>query len=146
MNGESSIDFFKENVKFRILHADELKKWILKAFKTHKKNILQINYIFCSDKYLLAMNKKFLHHNYFTDIITFDNSTMPGIIEADIFISVDRIRANAEKFRTLFKDELHRVMIHGALHLIGFNDKKPSQKKEMQVAEEVWLAKRKFQK
>ena len=146
MNGESSIDFFKENVKFRILHADELKKWILKAFKTHKKNILQINYIFCSDKYLLAMNKKFLHHNYFTDIITFDNSTVPGIIEADIFISVDRIRANAEKFRTLFKDELHRVMIHGPLHLIGFNDKKPSQKKEMQEAEEIWLGKRKFQK
>jgi rRNA maturation RNase YbeY len=90
------------------------------------------------------MNKKFLHHNYFTDIITFDNSSEPGKTEADIFISIDRVQANAKKFKTPFKDELHRVMIHGALHLIGFDDKNAANKKKMRQAEDLWLAKRSF--
>jgi len=90
------------------------------------------------------MNKKFLDHHFFTDIITFDNSTEPGKIESDIFISIDRVQENARKFNTLFKDELHRVMIHGALHLIGYDDKKPANKKKMQSAEDAWLEKRRF--
>jgi probable rRNA maturation factor len=141
---DSPIDFFKEDVKFRLNHSEELKQWILSAFRSNKKSPQHISYIFCSDKYLLAMNKKFLHHHYFTDIITFDNTTVAGKIEADIFISIDRIQANAKKFNTLFKDELHRVMIHGALHLIGYDDKKPALKKKMQVAEDAWLGKRSF--
>ena len=141
---ESPIDFFKEDVKFRLLHSEELKTWILKAFKVNKMNIQHISYIFCSDRYLLSMNKKFLHHHYYTDIITFDNSTEPGKIEADIFISIDRIQANAKEFKSLFKDELHRVIIHGALHLIGYDDKKPALKKKMQMAEDSWLEKRNF--
>jgi rRNA maturation RNase YbeY len=90
------------------------------------------------------MNKKFLKHNFFTDIITFDNSSESGKIEADIFISIDRVQANAKQFNTAFRDELHRVMIHGALHLIGFDDKTPANKTKMRQAEDAWLAKRKF--
>src|SRR5689334_17865595 len=123
MQKNPPIDFFKEDVKFRLLHSDDLKQWILKAFGANEKKVQHISYIFCSDKYLLSMNRKFLQHNYFTDIITFDNSTETGKIEADIFISIDRVQANAKEFKTSFKDELHRVMIHGALHLIGFDDK-----------------------
>jgi len=141
---EYPIHFFKEDVKFRLLHSDELKQWILSAFRVNKKRVHHISYIFCSDKYLLAMNKKFLDHHFFTDIITFDNSTEPGKIESDIFISIDRVQENARKFNTLFKDELHRVMIHGALHLIGYDDKKPANKKKMQSAEDAWLEKRRF--
>ena len=144
MPKESQIDFFKEDVTFRILHSDELKRWILKAFRDNKKKVQHISYIFCSDKYLLLMNKKFLHHNYFTDIITFDNSTEPGKIEADIFISIDSVKANAKNFNTLFKDELHRVVIHGALHLIGYDDKNDANRKKMRQAEDSWLAKRNF--
>jgi rRNA maturation RNase YbeY len=141
---DTQIHFFKEDIKFRLLHSDELKQWILSAFRVNKKKVHHISYIFCSDKYLLAMNKKFLHHNYFTDIITFDNSTEPGQIESDIFISIDRVQENAKKFNKPFKDELHRVMIHGALHLIGYDDKKPANKKKMQSAEDAWLEKRRF--
>ena len=138
------IHFFKEDVKFRLLHSNELKQWIFKAFKSNKKNIQQINYIFCSDQYLLQMNKQYLKHNYFTDIITFDNSSDPKKKEADIFISIDRVKANAKAFKIPFKDELHRVMIHGALHLIGYDDKKPENKKKMKRAEDAWLEKRGF--
>jgi probable rRNA maturation factor len=144
MQENSHIDFFKEDVSFRLLHSDELKRWILKAFSDNNKRIQHISYIFCTDKYLLGMNKKFLHHNYFTDIITFDNSLEPGKIEADIFISIDSVQTNAKKFNTLFKDELHRVIIHGALHLIGFDDKNDANRKKMRQAEDLWLARRNF--
>lgn len=144
MRKEYQIDFFKEEVNFRLIRSEELKQWILKAFAAHKKKVQHVSYVFCSDKYLLSMNKKFLQHNYFTDIITFDNSTEPGKIEADIFISIDRVKANAKEFNTAFKDELHRVMIHGALHLIGFDDKNSANKKKMREAEDLWLGKRKF--
>jgi probable rRNA maturation factor len=144
MNNDSPIHFFKEDVKFRLLHSNELKEWILRAFRSNKKNIQQINYIFCSDQYLLKMNKQYLKHNYFTDIITFDNSSDPKKKEADIFISIDRVKANAAAFNISFNDELHRVMIHGALHLIGYDDKTPANKKKMKLAEDAWLEKRGF--
>lgn len=116
----------------------------MKLFKENKLVVEDINYIFCSDRYLLKMNKDYLSHNYYTDIITFDNSTSQGKVEADIFISSDRVRANAETFKSNFRDELHRVMIHGALHLMGFKDKNAKDEKAMRKAEEFWLAKRRF--
>ena len=140
----STIHFFKEDVSFRLLQQDGLKKWIRKAFKENKIDISELNYIFCSDKYLLRLNKEYLSHSYFTDIITFDNSTTKVMVEADIFISSDRVLANAKKFKTTFRDELHRVMIHGALHLMGYNDKSASEEKVMREAEDFWLEKRNF--
>ena len=141
---EIPIQFFKEGVSFRLNHQDGLKKWILKVFHSGKVQVQSINYIFCSDRYLLKMNKEYLDHHYFTDIMTFDNSIEKNKVEADIFISIDRIAANAKEFNTTFRDELHRVMIHGALHLIGFSDKSKSEKQKMRNAEDEWLSKRNF--
>jgi probable rRNA maturation factor len=136
--------FFKENVQFRLNHSGDLKKWIENAARRHGYKVKALNYIFCSDNYLLKLNKQYLQHNYFTDIITFDNSTEKKSIEADVFISVETVKANAEKFRTSFRDELHRVMIHGALHLVGYKDKKEKDILKMKEAEEHWLTRRKF--
>ncbi|CAN5509818.1 rRNA maturation RNase YbeY [soil metagenome] len=144
MNKKSPIHFFKEDVSIRLLNREALKLWIMKSFKENKLVVEDINYIFCSDKYLLKMNKDYLGHNYFTDIITFDNSTAKGKVEADIFISSDRVRANAKTFNSSFSDELHRVMIHGALHLMGYKDKNAKDEKAMRKAEEYWLTKRRF--
>ena len=138
--------FFKEGVSFRLTHQEALKKWIVRACRENKATIIGINYIFCSDKYLLRLNREYLNHHYYTDIITFDNSSARGFLEADIFISVDRVRANAAKFKTTFSDELHRVMIHGALHLMGYDDKNAMDEHNMRRAEDYWLAKRRFQK
>lgn len=140
----NSIHFFKEDIRFRLLHKTELCKWIIRAVQNHSFQLSELNFIFCSDKYLLQLNKKYLNHNYYTDIITFDNSLEKKKISGDIFISVDRVKANAEKFKTTFKDELHRVIIHGVLHLLGFNDKSEKDKRVMKRMEDEWLSKRKF--
>ena len=141
---QQMINYFKEDVRFRLNHSDDLKKWITKLFSSNKLRIANLNYIFCSDAYLKKMNKKFLNHDYFTDVITFDNSFEPKNIVADIFISIDRVAANAEKFQSTFQDELHRVMIHGALHLTGMDDKNAKAKVAMKKQEDLWLKKRKF--
>lgn len=138
-----SIAFFKEEVHFRIDRRESLVKWIASAFRAHRLPVGQINYIFCNDRYLLKLNKKYLQHAYFTDVITFDYSEDEKKV-ADIFISVDRVKANALKYKTKFRDELHRVMIHGALHLMGYGDKSESKRREMRLQEDVWLAKRTF--
>jgi probable rRNA maturation factor len=142
MKEKAPIHFFKEKISFRLTNSAELQKWISLAVKHHKFKIEQINFIFCSDKKLLVLNKKFLKHNYFTDIITFDNSTEKKKIEADIFISVERVTANSKKFKTTFKDELHRVIIHGVLHLLGYSDKTKKDVEKMRGAENFWLGKR----
>jgi rRNA maturation RNase YbeY len=142
MKEKIPIHFFKEEISFRLQHSADLQKWISRAVHHHKFKIEQINFVFCSDKKLLALNKKFLKHNYFTDIITFDNSLEKKRIEADIFISVERVKANSKKFKTTFKDELHRVMIHGVLHLLGYSDKAKKDVVKMREAEDFWLGKR----
>ncbi|MFN8166376.1 MAG: rRNA maturation RNase YbeY [Bacteroidia bacterium] len=135
----NSINFFKET-PFRLNKQLALRKWILKAAKTEGYKIENINYIFCSDKYLRKINKQYLNHDYNTDIITFDN-TMPGEnLEADIFISVDRVKANAKSYNVSFDNELHRVIIHGLLHLTGYTDKSPKKAEEMRAREDYWLS------
>jgi probable rRNA maturation factor len=140
----SRIQFFKEGVRFRILHGEAVKQWILKAFRENKTDVQQVNYIFCSDRYLLRLNKDFLGHRYLTDVITFDHTVEEGKVEADIYISTERVADNAQKFNTGFTGELHRVMIHGALHLMGYNDKKTGDKEAMREAEDHWLSRRRF--
>jgi len=121
-----------------------LRKWITSTVDGKKNRIEEINYIFCSDNYLLELNKKFLNHHFYTDIITFDNSSEGKKISADIFISIERVKANAEKFNTAFNDELHRVMIHGILHLLGYKDKTKKDVGEMRRKEDECLEKRNF--
>jgi rRNA maturation RNase YbeY len=138
------IYFFKEDVRFRLNYSKELKKWIEATIRKKRFQVKTINFIFCSDKYLLQLNRQFLHHNYFTDIITFDNSIGKNKIEADIYISVDRVKVNAKRFKVAFDNELHRVLIHGILHITGFDDKSEQKSDEMKKAEDYWLSKRGF--
>ena len=140
MREDQKIYFFKEDIRFRLNHAGILKKWIGSFFSHQQITIQNINYIFCSDKYLRRLNKKYLQHDYFTDIITFDNSVEKGRIVADIYISTDRVRTNAKKYKTTFGDELRRVIIHGALHLAGHDDKTEKQKRAMRMEEDFWLS------
>ncbi|MGZ3836667.1 MAG: rRNA maturation RNase YbeY, partial [Mucilaginibacter sp.] len=104
----------------------------------------ELNYIFCSDQYLLQINQQYLDHDTYTDIVTFDNSDIAKVIVGDIFISIDRIRENAAKFNTGEVNELHRVIIHGALHLLGYTDKKADSKKTMTAKEDHYLSLRNF--
>lgn len=98
----------------------------------------ELSFIFCSDEYLLKMNKEYLQHDFYTDVITFDY-TETDIISGDVFISADRIKENAENYKTTFENELQRVMIHGVLHLVGYNDKTEEEQKEMTKKENQYL-------
>lgn len=106
----------------------------------HDYSIENINFIFCSDNFLLEINRKYLDHDYYTDIITFDNSEEEGLIEADIFISKDRVEENAETLQINFFYELFRIMIHGVLHLVGYGDKSSDDKKIMTSKEDAYLS------
>ena len=139
-----SIHFFKEDIRFRLNHAGLLKKWIHSVFRFYRISPGHINYVFCSDPFLRKLNKDFLKHDYYTDILTFNVSDDQKKPEADIFISIDRVRADSKKFSTTFTDELHRVIVHGALHLSGLNDRNSREQKKMKAAEDYWLSKRRF--
>lgn len=127
-----SLLFFKEKEKTR--------KWINDIIVSHGAKPVEINYIFCSDEYILKVNKEYLDHDYYTDIITFDNSEEEGKLESDIFISVDRIKDNANTLQEPFEKEFHRVLIHGILHLLGYDDKDEKEKNKMRLKENECLA------
>ena len=133
------INFFSEQINFNLNEEEQIRIWINKMAETHDKNITTINYIFCSDKYLLKINQKYLNHDNYTDIITFNNSDNLNEIEGDIFISVERVKDNAHKAQQNFNDELHRVIIHGLLHLIGFNDSNKEERKIIRKKEDDCL-------
>jgi rRNA maturation RNase YbeY len=136
----ATIRFFSEDISFKIDLPRKKTLWIKEVARREKKTIKEINYVFCSDKYLLQLNQGFLNHKTLTDIITFDNSEGKNGLEGEIYISIERVQENAIKFNNEFEDELHRVMIHGVLHLIGYKDKKPSEKALMRKKEEACLS------
>lgn len=138
-----AIHFFTEDITYTVIKPRKTASWIKAVIKKEKATLSEINYIFCSDKYLLSLNQQFLKHNTLTDIITFNNSYKKGVLAADIYISVERVKENADKFKVLFENEIHRVMIHGVLHLLGFKDKKPAEKALMRKKEEACLSLRK---
>jgi probable rRNA maturation factor len=129
---------------FRVQNASVVKRWMLSTFRKEKKKLKRLNVVFCADKYLLGINKKFLQHNFFTDIITFHYNKRNAPIEGEIFISVETVRSNAKKFGTTFKDELHRVMIHGVLHLCGYLDHTAKAKSAIRKKEDFYLLQRHF--
>lgn len=135
--------FTYHKVKFKLDQVAKIKKWVEAVAKTEKKTVGGINFVFVSDDELLKLNKQYLKHNTYTDIITFDYSEKKAI-SGDIFISIDRVKDNAKKFKVKFEDELHRVMIHGVLHLCGYKDKSPKDAKEMRKKEDNSLNKRGF--
>jgi len=113
---------FNYETKFQLTTETSIKKWILSCIEKEGFKVGEINYIFCDDTYLHRLNVEFLNHDTLTDIISFDN-TVGKIIGGDIFISIERVKENAKTFTVLFDDELHRVLIHGVLHYMGFKDK-----------------------
>lgn len=113
-------------------------KWIKKVVENNQKKIGDINIIFCSNDYILDLNKRFLNHNYYTDVITFPYSEN-DILSGDIFISIDQVKSNSKEFKATFNEELHRVIIHGILHIIGFNDETDQERMHMHVLEDKAL-------
>jgi len=132
------ITFLTEDITFGLKEKLKHKAWLKNAAKAEGFTIGELNYIFCSDAYLLDINQKYLGHDTLTDIVTFDNSEDPKMIEGDIFISVERVRENAIKFDT-GDTELKRVMVHGLLHLAGYKDKDKAQKELMRNKENEHL-------
>lgn len=133
--------FFFEDVRLSLTGRSALKKFILDIFRAEKKELDSLNYIFCSDKELLKINREFLHHDFYTDIITFDLSEQKSAIQGEIYVSVDRIRENAKNLKVSFKSELHRVVFHGALHLCGYKDKTKKEISLMRQKERFYLEK-----
>ena len=132
------IRYFYEDTKFVFKPKALTKLWLKTVAGSESRKIGDINVIFCSDNYILDVNMKYLQHDYFTDIITFDyceDDTLSG----DLFISVDSVRENAVEFGTEFDDELHRVIVHGLLHLIGYDDHTPEDQKLMREKEDYYL-------
>lgn len=136
----AKVNFFTEDISFKLPNPIKVSRWIQSAIKLEKHKLDNLNYIFCSDEYLNAMNVEYLNHTTFTDIITFSSSDQPGTIEGDIFISIDRVRENSKKFSQSFEAELHRVLIHGVLHLIGYRDKTGKEKLLMRQKEDAYLS------
>ncbi|PWL30729.1 rRNA maturation RNase YbeY [uncultured Roseivirga sp.] len=137
----SPINFFVEDVEFKLNHKTIIRKWIKSIVESHQQSIEEINYIFCSDEYLLNVNREYLDHDYYTDIITFDNrEELDEPILSDIFISIDRVKENAITEATHFNNELYRVLIHGILHLLGQADKTEEQQAAMRKSEEASLS------
>ncbi|WP_420576612.1 rRNA maturation RNase YbeY [Ekhidna sp.] len=134
------INFFNEDIDFSIPNPQACSDWISSIISSHQFSLEEINYVFCSDNYLLQINIDYLNHDYYTDIITFDNSDKPKVIESDIFISIERVKENAQDQNTLFEEELNRVMIHGVLHLLGYGDKTEEEKKAMREKEDACLS------
>ena len=121
-SSKSKVYFFNEFGKFRLTDRRKLKSFIEDIFKKHGRKLSFINYVFVNDNKLLEINKRFLNHNFLTDIITFELST-GSPVEAEVYISIDRVRENSKDLKLSFNSELHRVIFHGVLHLCGFSDK-----------------------
>ena len=132
------IDFYFKKA-FPLKNRVKIKSLIKFIFKNNEKKAVAVDIIFCSDTFLLAINQKFLNHNTFTDIITF-NLGHEGEIIGELYISVDRVQENALKFKVLPEKEIHRVIIHGILHLIGMKDKSSTEKKKMRYMEDYYLS------
>ncbi len=126
--------------KFYFRNRNSLKSFLVSQLRKEKKLVDAINIVFCSDKYLLEINQSYLQHDLYTDIITFELSPIQSPLVSDIYISIDRVRENAKKYRVSFNKELHRVIFHGHLHLCGFQDKTAASQQIMEEKEQEWLA------
>ena len=135
------IRYFTEDIDFAFKGKSVHSAWLKAVAEEEGRRPGQISVIFCSDPYLLEINRKYLGHDYYTDIITFDYSE-GGTISGDLFISVDTVRSNAEYYSADFKDELDRVIVHGVLHLIGYDDHTDEQTAEMRARENHYLERR----
>ncbi|MCX2573755.1 rRNA maturation RNase YbeY [Pedobacter sandarakinus] len=134
------ISFFSESIKYSLPQKLKVKKWISASVKKEGFELEELNFIFCSDEYLLGINQKYLNHDTYTDIITFDNSEIEKQIMGDIFISIERVIENAKTYKTSDFDEVCRIMMHGTLHLLGYKDKGKTAKTLMTQKEDEHLS------
>ena len=134
----NNIFFHTEDISFAFENEGTTSNWLVKLVERHNKKLGELNYIFCSDDYLLKLNQEHLNHDYFTDIITFDYCEEDRIC-GDLFISIDRIKENAKTFSKTQDNELNRVIAHGLLHLLGYDDKTKKEKDNMTFLEEKYL-------
>ena len=134
------IDFFYEEIDFTLSDKEHYIKWINEIIKVNDAQLKSINYIFCSDEYLLNINKEYLDHDYYTDIISFPFSETPDPIQGDIFISIERVIENASDNKTMFEQELLRVMSHGLLHFLGYQDKSDKDQALMRHTEDKMMS------
>jgi len=134
------INFFTEEIKYDLKHKTKIRTWIKNTIEAEGYVLEELNFIFCSDEYLLAINQQYLQHDTYTDVITFDNSEVLKTITGDIFISIERIQENARNYKGKTADELCRVMIHGTLHLLGYKDKGKVAKTLMTQKEDQYLS------
>ncbi|MDQ3017659.1 MAG: rRNA maturation RNase YbeY [Bacteroidota bacterium] len=134
---DAGVHFTNHEINFTLTHQQEVAVWIADAIKEEGFGLDRIDYIFCSDEYLLSINREHLEHDDYTDIITFPLEEDP--IVGEIYISIDRVKENAESFNTTFENELHRVMIHGVLHLCGYDDHDDDDVEEIRKKENYYL-------
>ena len=137
-----AITYQTEGIKMPDIKKRETTEWIKAVAATYEKRIGEIAYIFCSDEKILEVNRQYLQHDYYTDIITFDYCE-GNRLSGDLFISLETVKTNSEQFNTPYEEELHRTIIHGILHLCGNNDKGPGEREIMEAAENKALAMRK---
>ena len=138
---KAKVHFFSYDIPTSLKNTASLKNFIESIFKKERQSLDSINYIFCSDKIILEINKKYLNHDFYTDVITFDLSPDNRSISAEVYISIERIRDNAKELGLTIKSEIHRVLFHAALHLCGYNDKKKKDKEIMRKKEGELLIK-----
>lgn len=136
------VRYFTEDISFAFKQKALNKRWYKFVAESEIRKLGDINVIFCSDRYILDVNMKYLQHDYFTDIITFDYCE-GNVLSGDLFISVDSVRENSEYYHTSFEDELNRVLVHGVLHLIGYDDHKEEDIRVMRAKEDYYLDLRK---
>lgn len=134
-----AIFFSDQDVKSRLTNKLKLKSFLKELFKREGQGLLHLQYVFCTDAFLLGINQQFLQHDTYTDIVTFELSDNPDVTEGEIYISIDRVAENAEQFKSGYERELHRVIFHGALHLCGFPDKSKAEAAKMREKEDEYL-------
>jgi rRNA maturation RNase YbeY len=133
------IQFFSADVGIPSFKRKQLRQFLPSITNEYGMELQDITYIFCSDDYLLDINKRFLAHDYYTDIISFNLAEEKNEVRAELYISVERVKDNAKCLKVAFQQELHRVIFHGLLHMCGFKDKTKAQQKVMRQTEERWL-------
>jgi probable rRNA maturation factor len=138
------ISFHSADLSFKLDNMPAICNWITQSAKSEGKSISELSFVFCTDEFLHTINLQYLQHDTYTDIITFDYNQSSTVISGELYISLDRICDNALKYDVSAEDELHRVMIHGVLHLCGFSDKSSSKKKIMSNKEDFYLSLRNF--
>jgi rRNA maturation RNase YbeY len=137
---KTAIHFFSENIPFVLKGKGRVRAWLRDCIAHENKAAGILNFIFCDDEYMLPINRSYLHHDTLTDTITFDYSDLDNKVQGDVYISIERARENAEQFNVSPVHEIHRLIIHGVLHLCGYEDKNPEGKRLMSEKEDYYLS------